>query len=200
LTLLRYEVDSPEESLERYRQICESAAQRLGPEFIQANRGRFGEIAETRPYLRARLCLATSLLQEGHTEEAIEHMREMLDLDEEDSHGIRFILLGTFLMTRQLEDAAALFRRFPKETGDTFLWGRVLERFLRGDVTGAGKALAKARRQSDELEPYFTGDVYLDDPDADDELDDDRVIYELGPAWEAHPDAVAWLRSKAPCQ
>lgn len=198
LVLARFQVGDQAEYLRRMREIFDSASARLGSAFIEEHRGRLADCIEGRPYLRARLCLANALVCERYYAEAITHMQDLLSLDAEDTMRIRHLLLGSLLAVQDHDGAAELFRRFPKDKSDTFLWGRVLERFLRGNLGGATKALAEARSAEPRIEAYFAGEK-VEDGLKEGVLEEAvRIWYELGHAWQACPEAMAWLASQAP--
>lgn len=200
LVLARIQADDRAEYLRRMREIFDSASARLGSAFIEEHRGHLASHVEAQPYMRARLCLANALVYERCFAEAIAHMQDMLSLDPEDTIRIRNLLLGSLLAVRDIDAAAELFRRFPKDKSNTFLWGRVLERFLHGNLAGAKKALAKARSVEPGIEPYFAGEEVEEDLTEGELEEVVRIWYELGHAWQAYPEARTWLRSQAPHQ
>ena len=79
-----------------------------------------------------------------------------------------------------------------------FAWGRVLERFLSGDETGATVALKKARKGNRFVELYLSGQKGL--PKQMPEMyspgsDEEAVILldNMSFAWGEHKEAAFWL-------
>lgn len=176
----------------------------LGAEFFEANRGRFWGIVQTRPYMRTRTHLAELLRLAGRLPEAIAHYEAMLELNPNDNPGNRDPLLGCYLAAGNLEGARRLFEKYGASGMAVFTWGRVLERYLSGDLAGAAAALTKARAANAHVEPYLTGarPMPAERPDyyqpgkASEAI---RVVDFLLAAWRRHPAALHWLRTgKAP--
>jgi hypothetical protein len=95
------------------------------------------------------------------------------------------------------------------------VWARTLERFLRGDLEAARRALAWARLVGGQFEACLLGRRPYPEIEAEDiyapgggglfgvgvpvsELRDSQIreaLAFISPAWQAHPDAIEWLRS-----
>ena len=69
----------------------------LGPRRFKEYAGHFWGFLETRPYMRARAGLASTLLKLGDVDGAIDHFQDILRLNPNDNQGIRYILLGCLL-------------------------------------------------------------------------------------------------------
>lgn len=189
----------PVERVELFRKAVAAGAKRLGKMTFQDLVPHFWGFIETRPYMRARLALAGALCDAGRTDEAVKEFQEMLALNENDNQGVRYELLPLLLTVGRLKEAGALMKRY-KETGfnAVFAWGRVLERLLAGRKTDAARALAVARKQNPHVEVYLKGHRKLPkqvpgsySPGSKEEA----LCYAgvLTTAWEAHPEARAWL-------
>lgn len=178
----------------------EVAERLLGKEFFEENVGRFWGILETRPYMRARLDLAESLLQEGRTAEAVTHLEDMLRLNPNDNQGCRDLLMGAYLMLGRIDGAGSLLKEYERDTSAIFQWGRTLERYLSLDLKRAVAALHKARKDNPHVEGYLTGKKpmprYL--PEFYSPGDENEAIHcaaNIGPAWQQHPAALDWLKT-----
>lgn len=191
------------EEIESYRMIVAIAARRLGREAFKESRGHFWGVTETRPYMRARIALATSLREVGRLEEAIDEFEAMLELNPADNQGLRYALLPCYLISNRLDGARALFARFADDTdfNAVFSWGRVLEQFLSENVKGAEKALAKARKQNPHMESYIIGKTKLPEelpgpyqPGSEEEAE--AFADEMYDAWRPYPTALEWLRGQ----
>jgi tetratricopeptide (TPR) repeat protein len=128
----------------------------LGTDFFTANRGHFWGVLETRPYMRTRAMLAELLRQDGRLPQAIAHYEALLELNPNDNQGNRDPLLGCYLATDALDKTRRLLDQYGDDMA-VFTWGRVLERYLSGDVAGAATALRKARQLNRHVEPFLTG-------------------------------------------
>jgi tetratricopeptide (TPR) repeat protein len=198
--LARLVCPDPEDMIKHMKMVVDIGVRGLGgPKYLEENRGYFWGILETRPYMRARAYLAQVLAEAGKDQEAIEHYEELLRLNPNDNQGLRYPLLGLYLMNDNLDGARRLFAEFKDEDGAVFAWGLVLERFLAGDLAGATKALKEARKTNPHAEKYLTGEKSVPEelPDFYGFGDENEAIIcaeAVGPAWEKHPEARTFLR------
>jgi tetratricopeptide (TPR) repeat protein len=80
------------EALQLFKKGVEAGERAIGPETFRKSAGRFWEVMEARPYMRARLGLAECLWEQGLQEEALGHLRELLRLDPADNQGVRRLM------------------------------------------------------------------------------------------------------------
>lgn len=171
----------------------------LGAEFFRENKGYFWGILETRPYMRARLQLAELRRIIGHYAEAIAHYEALLELNLNDNQGVRHLLLGCYLAgDNKFNAAEQLLQQYNQDYGAVFAWGRVLQRFLAGDLMGAARALKTSRRANPYVELYLSCRKRLpeDMPEAYSCGSEEEAVYcceILMPAWAKHQDAMFWL-------
>jgi len=183
------------------RNAIQAGERALGPEFFEENRGHFWGVLEARPYMRARMDLTEALLKAGETAEAVSHLEALLDLNEGDNQGVRYVLLPLHLEAGNLDAARKLLAAYPDDYSAVFSWCQALERRLSGDLAGAAKALAEAREMNPYVEAYLTGG----------RLPPRRVPDQYSPrkpseaacfakalrsCWLVHREAVAWLREQ----
>ncbi|HMP76891.1 MAG TPA: tetratricopeptide repeat protein [Kiritimatiellia bacterium] len=201
LGLLPFRDGDPEEDLAYLRQVVQIGEKALGEKVFKQDKGHFWGLLETRPYMRARAMLAQRLTELGRLDEAIAENEVTLELNPNDNQGLRYVLLGGYLAKRRLEDARRLFDRYDECGFSTiFAWGKILERFLSGDETGAASALAVARNQNPYAEAYFRG--HRKPPKQKPgsysigSREEAIIAFDiLGAAWEAYPEARAWLEA-----
>ncbi len=170
----------------------------IGERRFVEDKGHFWLILETRPYMRARHALAEDLWFSGLRNEAIGHLREMLELNPSDNQGLRYILL-TWLMKTGDDEAARKFLSEQHEEISTFFeFTRVLLVFKEnGDSETARLAAAHAilsnrhvaRYLADPTSWYALSDFYSPGQESE------AAWYsqELGFDWQRTPTAIQWL-------
>jgi len=188
------------ETITKVKKIIVRTEQKLGRKYFEENKGHFWGLVETRPYMRALDFLVSTLRKTGKTDEAIRQAEEMLELNPDDNQGIRDSLLGMYLETGNLEGARILFEKYPSEYFVIFLWGRVLERYLSGDLKKAAKIFKKAQERNPHVLDYLTGRKHppselIDFYSPGDENEAILCLEEIGSAWQKHPEAIEWLIS-----
>ncbi len=198
LTVAAATARTPEDLVAGLENAVQAGEQALGAQFFEENKGRFWGLLETRPYMRARQQLADLLLDLGRVPEAIAHFEGLLSLNPNDNQGVRDTLLGCYLASDNLAGARRLSHQYKKDVSAVFAWGRVLLRFLSGDMRGAEHALADARRRNAFVELYLTGQrtVPRELPDSYALGTNEEALVcleELAAAWAAHPKALIWL-------
>lgn len=191
---------SPEEARDLYAKGVEAGELALGPEGFAECEGEFWGFLKTRPYMRARLGLALTLLKLGDEDGAIGHFRDMLRLNPNDNQGVRYLLAGCLL--RRGEDAALeeLLASYEDEGSAFWLYTRALLAFREGGEDDERAAtLAREAWAANEHVPAILagtkppvpskeGYITLGGPDEATEY-----FTECGPAWHHTPGAVAWL-------
>ena len=189
--------------IEFLQKLVELAKTRLGPKAFKELAGAFWGFHETRPYMRARQQLAEHLRVVGRLEESIAEYEGMLELNPGDNQGVRYSLLPCLLILRRLEAARKLFEKYPEEAefNALFAWGRVLERFLSDDLSGAETALAAARKQNPQMQAYVKG--HRQPPKTLPEAyapgsKEEAICFAdlLRGAWEKYPAALKWLEAQ----
>jgi tetratricopeptide (TPR) repeat protein len=198
VVLASIESDSPQQMIESLQRAVEAGERSLGAQFMAQNVGHFWGLFETRPYMRTLEQLASLLRAEGYGNEAILNYEKMLTLNPNDNQGVRDPLLGLYLATGSLEKAGKLLADYEEDASTNFAWGRVLERFLSGDLPGADAALSNARKENRFVELYLSGQKKMPEylpnmysPGSDEEaiLCLDNMIV----AWTESEPALIWL-------
>lgn len=191
---------SVEEARDYYAKGVEAGELALGPERFAEYEGQFWGFLETRPYMRARAGLATTLLKFGDVDGAIGHFRDMLRLNPNDNQGIRD-LLASCLLRRGDDDALKKLLASYEDDGSAFwLYTRALLAFREGGESDErAAALVREAWAANEHVPAIlagteppmpskSGYITLGGPD---EATD--YVAECGSAWHRTPGAVAWL-------
>lgn len=198
LVITDLDAHTARERIEGSQRAVAAGERSLGEKFIRENKGHFWRLIETRPWMRALEQLATGLVAAGLRADAIRVYEKMLELNPNDNQGARDPLLGLYLAVGDLAGAGKLLQSYDEDGSANFAWGRVLERFLAGDRTGADQALIDALAANRFVALYMTERLPL--PKGLPEM------YEMGSAeeavlclinlraaWDAHRDAVFWL-------
>jgi tetratricopeptide (TPR) repeat protein len=198
--LLAEEAGSAQEARELYAKGMEAGELGLGPEGFEEYAGHFWGFLETRPYMRARAGLATTLIKLGDEDAAIGHFRAMLELNPNDNQGIRHLLLGCLL---RRDDAAAvkqLLAAYKDEGNACWLYTRALVAFREGYA--AEPRIARLVQDAWSANPHVpailagteppvvSDEGYITVGGADEATE---YVQDCGPAWRQTPGAVAWL-------
>jgi tetratricopeptide (TPR) repeat protein len=195
---------SVEEASDFYARGVEAGEFALGPEGFAEYDGHFWGFIETRPYMRARVGLALTLLKLGDEGGAMDHFRAMLRLNPNDNQGIRYLLAGCLL---RREDNAALKELLTSYEGEGtafWLYTEALLAFREGgeDDKRALKLAREARRANEHVPGILAGTTppapsaggYVTMGGADEATD---YVTECGAAWHRTQGAVAWLTKVA---
>lgn len=199
--VLGEESASPEEARDWYQRGVDAGARAIGADNFATLRGEFWGHLETRPYMRARLALAQALCELGQEKEALDHYRELLQLNPNDNQGVRYLLLPALLEHRQDADAERLLGEYDGDIQAMWPYARALRAFqLEGDGNRARAALKRAIG----VNPFVVR--YLLDPDA---IPPDApphvalgsreeaayVAEGLHTAFDVTPGALSWLQA-----
>jgi len=201
--LLAEEARSIKEARDYYAKGVEAGELALGPEGFKQYAGHFWGFLETRPYMRARAGLASTLLQLGDVDGALAHYRDMLKLNPNDNQGIRYVLAGCLLRQDNYSALKELLAAY--EDGSAFwLYTQALVAFREsegGDEQAA--ALVRDAWSANEHVPAILagtkpavnsneGYITMGGPD-----EATYYVTECGAAWHRTPGAVAWLTKLA---
>jgi tetratricopeptide (TPR) repeat protein len=198
VVLTGLDAHSPREAIEGLQRAVAAGERSLGAEFIRKNRGYFWGILETRPWMRAMEQLAGVLRSQEIYLDAIRIYERMLELNPNDNQGVRDSLLGVYLAAGDAAAAGKLLKKYRNDGSANFAWGRVLERYLDGDLDGASRALVEARAANGHVELYLMGRKPI--PKALPEMysmgSEEEAIFcmdNLAAAWADHTDALLWV-------
>jgi tetratricopeptide (TPR) repeat protein len=199
--LLAEEARSIEEARDLYAKGVEAGELALGPRGFKEYAGHFWGFLETRPYMRARAGLASTLLQLGDVDGALAHYRAMLKLNPNDNQGIRYVLAGCLL--RQDNYSALKELLAAHEDGSAFwLYTRALVAFRESSDEQAAALVKDAWSANEHVPAILAGtkpvvssnDGYITMGGPDEAT---YYVTECGAAWHRTPGAVAWLTKLA---
>lgn len=147
-----------DESEELFRKGVEAGERVLGPEAFEQDAGHFWGILETRPYMRARLGLATVLGLKGELDEAISHRKELTRLNPQDHLGIRGVLAGYLFREDRDEELADLLEQFEDDLSPEILYTRALSLFRKRDeCEDTNDALNRAFEMNSHVPGFLLG-------------------------------------------
>lgn len=201
-TLMAEEASTPEEALSCYERAVSAGERDLGEDFFKENRGRFWGIVETRPYMRAKLCLADTLWWFGREDEAIAHYQDCLILNPNDNQGIRDVLLTCLLIKNNLDDAGRILDCYKDDGGAHHAFSKTLLLFKKHGPESKKlvKQIASALEDNPHVPKYLLGKLKL--PSRTPDLyscgsKEEAIIYttETKRAWKEIPGALDWLKT-----
>lgn len=182
--------------LAHYERAVAAGERALGPDLMQELTGHFWHANETRPYMRARFGLATTLADLGRLDEAIGHFQELLRLNPEDNQGARFFLLPMLLAAGRDADAAPLFEDYDDDS-TPWRYGKAIFAFrVNGRGALAERELKAALRCNEYVPEVLRGerDYYAGshcEPGSEEEAA--LCVEELQSAFATTPGIIDWI-------
>jgi len=197
--LLAEHTKNRKEALDLFENGVAAGERALGPEAFRDDVGHFWGLIETRPYMRAREGLASTLWTMGRRDEAIGHLQDMLRLNPNDNQGVRDTLAGWLLAEERDEELARLFEQYDEETTH-WAYSKTLVAFRQhGDTPESRRLLQRARKANQHVPAYLLGQkpLPLERPGWYSPGDRNEAIIYAGGAlsgWKETPGATAWLK------
>jgi tetratricopeptide (TPR) repeat protein len=200
--LAEEEADTVARAMAYYEKGMAAGERVLGPEYFSEAKGHFWGLLETRPYMRARQGLANCLWRLNRREEAAGHYWAMLDLNEGDNQGIRYLLASLLLEMDRDAELLKLLPRYKDDEMAAWLYTWALAEFRRsGPGQKADRRLRKALKQNPHVPAFLTGrnrvpnrlPAYMGWGD-----EAEAALYASDHLnhWRRTPGAVEWLKSK----
>lgn len=156
LMLARESARTAEERIEMYSKAMSAGERAIGTHGFRDYKGMFWGFLETRPYMRARHCLAMELWSAGKRDEAVEHYQAMLALNPNDNQGIRYLLIDCLLTLGNEKQTQALLKKFAQDGAASWTYARALLSFRQhGDCAASRKALANAMASNRYVPSYL---------------------------------------------
>ena len=188
------------EAIRLYEQGVAAGERAIGLEAFQEYEGDFWGMLETRPYMRAREGLASTLWAIGDTEAAIDHFQDMLRLNPGDNQGIRYYLLTLYLETENDAALQELLKRYKNDYSANWFYTQALVAFRKyGRIVRSGKKLRGDRGRTTCSQPSLLGrkrlpkeqGPYLSPGNEDEAIDyaSDGLRF-----WHETTGALDWLR------
>jgi tetratricopeptide (TPR) repeat protein len=190
---------TPEQAHVLYTKAVAAGERALGPRAFTDDVGHFWGIMETRPYMRARLGLASALWALGKHDAAIAHYQDMLRLNPGDNQGVRYPLMSALLQARRNLDARKLLNRYKGEATAGWLYSEALLAFRhKGNTPQAQEKLLAALQANPFVPIYLLGlrELPAQIPSTigfGDATEGQAFLAEFGPAWLMSNEAMEWL-------
>ncbi len=193
--------EDAEEARELYEAGVRAGERALGEEFLTEEAGNFWGILETRPYMRAREGLASSLWALGERTEALSQYRRILELNPNDNQGVRYELAGCLLEEGLDEQLGELLGQYEEEASAFWLYTRALWRFR---TEGGSERDTTELKEATATNPYvplyllgrknFLAQGLPELIGLGDESEAVSYFARALPEWLKTPGAVEWLR------
>lgn len=196
ILLAQAELASPRALAKQLRLVAARAEARLGAPFLQQYRGRLWEIAEARPFLRAKAAVAEALEKAGKSTDAILHLEAVLAMDPADHLEVRLPLARCYLAAGKLQPLEALLKT--EEDSPFLAWATVLARLKAQNEKAARKALEHARKVAPLVEEFLTGRQKLprkpkSAPEPGTPEAAAATLKQFGELWSNDREALYWL-------
>ena len=185
-----------EEALAYYQQAVDAAVEALGPSAFEEYTGRFWGFLETRPYMRARAGLAEALWATGEKDAAIQHFKEILELNPGDNQGIRYILAAKLLDIGRMADLKMLLEVYKAEFLADVQYTRALVAYVENesDAVDIAQLAWKANQHVPGMLSGRTPMIGLTNYITMGGQDEASSYIEAnGKAWSRTPGAIKWL-------
>ena len=201
--LAESDAKTKEAALGLYRKGVEAGQRAIDPGLFARSAGKFWDIMEARPYMRARLGLAECLWDLGKKEESLGHLRELMRLNPADDQGVRYILLQCLLESGADEELGGLLDRYGRDTSPEIRYTHALWLFRReGPGPAAGARLKEAIRANPHVPAYLLKRKKFSDrvpASAHEGSEEEAEAYASGAAdtWHRTLGALDWLASRS---
>lgn len=157
------EASSEKEELKYYTKGVEVGRLMLDPKAVEAYPGALWTVTKMRPFLRAMSGYALTQWTLGNRQKGIETANEMLELDNEDHVGIRYMLLFHLIAAGKNNEAIRLLKRFPDE--DVYAW-ELCKAFLMFVKQGPSAKAKRTLKNAIEMNPYIGAIIISNTTDA----------------------------------
>jgi len=193
---------SQEEACRLYRRGVEAGERVLGLDAFVRYAGRFWQVLETRPYMRAKLNLGDCLHRQGEFEEAARHFADLIQLDPNDNQGVRYWYSLCLLAMGDDAGLERLLERFSWDLTAPWTYTGALQTYRTKGPARAAGALRRALDSNPFVPDFLLGlkPIPEEIPDVmtiGGEAEAAAVADALVEAWEDTPGALAWLREAA---
>jgi len=134
----------------------------MGVDDFRRFSGETWEFLETKPYMRARASLADCLWELGQREQSVDHLVDMLNLNREDSLGLRFVVVSRLIALGRLDMADQILTYYQDNNFADWAFNTALLKFINNTANPeAGQALEHAMQVNEFVVEMLVGDVEI---------------------------------------
>lgn len=198
--ILAEETENEEDARELLKAGIAAGRRELGESYFTKHKGFFWGLYETRPYIRICQSYAESCWFGGKAEEATEMLEHILELNEDDNTGARYLLTAVYLYSNQLEEAERIIKNYGEEdAAAAFAYDRIVLEFKKNGITSQLKMLYRiARGVNKHVPDYLLGMKRLPHnlPDYVGMGDPNEAIEYVimhSRLWASLPDLLKWM-------
>lgn len=196
--LADYNSKTPTETVEYYRKAIVAAAFVLGHEFFEKYIGEFWDWECSRPYMGYLARLANRLYVADKPEESLACYKRLLELNLNDSMGIRYHAIHLMMELSLDEDAESIFETIKDENITFVRYAECLLKFRKtGDSVESHLTLKRAMKLNRHIPKMLLGGVSSSNRNAYSPSDETEAIdycsFALS-AWLKTPRAIDWLK------
>ena len=130
--------------------------------FEDDNMGSFYSIFETRPYIRGLNQKAFYLAQDGKYKLAIELCKEILELNNSDNTGIRYLLMALYACMEDEKAMLSLYEKY-QENHLEMLFPLMILYYKFEDYDKAQYYLKQIKKSNSNFIKYYKGSLYVDE-------------------------------------
>lgn len=146
--------------LERYKGTLNKEQAKLEREniFNKENIGIFWGLMETRPYMRTKHSYMLTLMELGRYTEAIKQGEELLELCESDNQGIRYLIMGLYIVLEKFEECEKIYNKY-LDTSTFMLFPLSIMYYKKGDYRKAKKILKSIQENNEYILGYLKQEI-----------------------------------------
>ncbi len=194
-------VESSEESLRLIDAVIDLQQQRFGCQLA----GLDWNEPEPDRYLQTLRLRSTVLEELGRTDEMLQQLRDILQLDPDDGAGYRFQLMQRLASLRRWGELEELLGAYTDDIAVETLYMQALAAFHReGENDYSQGLIEEAITTGPEAVKYLIGQanpIEQDDEESFDDEDDESAARSFArsilPSWRGTPGAITWLKANA---
>lgn len=184
----------PGKQLQLFKKGMQVGETDLGEAFFKQNKGMFWGLSETRPYMRAKFNYAMLEAAVGQLETAVKQCEELLELNEMDNQGVRYMLFVMYFDLGMYKQAKKLLDRFDESHTTTGAYNQVLLEYALNGITAAFKKLVKkAKEINPNVFGYLVGKKKLPKYPNYDQEEAAEYVQGNHYIWSKHPDLIEWV-------
>ncbi|QNG60217.1 SEC-C domain-containing protein [Bacillus sp. PAMC26568] len=184
----------PDKQLQLFKKGMQVGETDLGEDFFKQNKGMFWGLSETRPYMRAKFNYAMMEAAVGQLETAVKQCEELLELNEMDNQGVRYMLFVMYFDLGMYKQAKKLLDRFDESHTAAGAYNQVLIEYALNGITSALKKLMKKAK---EINPfvfdYLVGKKKLPKNPNYDQEEAAVYVQENHYIWLKNPELIKWV-------